>query len=320
MKTTLSVFAALFLALSLPAQTIRTNYRSEGMTHISTEGERLRDFDARVEFVGFPDGSTLYLLYIDYRQPKSFTVPKGMKMTATLTNGSFIRADQIGRDNATKPRLLDGTFLNRLQYAVEADDMDKLISRGVKDLEISISWDPDGFFRYDFSDNAFSTLLKRHCEAILAASEQTVDLTAEAAGRIDQANSILTAAEPIVADGEAFKYNIILSHLYYKDTASEDIDLAFQLGSEKVYTISTDAPVTFILADGTEIALPQTRDDKNFVYLYPSMDQVRALSYGSIAHIRIETGEGVLSDTILDDTMSKAINQEYQRLMALSGK
>ena len=40
MKKMTILAAALFAALGLNAQTIRTNYRSEGMTHISTQSAR----------------------------------------------------------------------------------------------------------------------------------------------------------------------------------------------------------------------------------------------------------------------------------------
>lgn len=317
MKKLLLTLAALAGVLSLSAQQIRTNYRSGGITHISTVPESCQDFEARVEKVGFEDGSSMYQLFIDLRQKTAFTAPKGVKMTATLPGGAFVRADQIGSDNPTKSRLEDGLYLNRLRYALEPEDMEKLL-KGVKDLELAIGWDPEDYLQYNFQDDAFSALLKRHCEAIEKATSGTIDLTAEPAGRIDQKGSIMTAANPLVADGKRFKYNIILSHLYYKTTAAEDIDLAFQLGTEKKYTILTDSPVTFVLEDGQEITLPQTRDETNFLYLYPSMDQLRELAYGHIESLRIETEDGTLTDAILDDSFSKAVNQQYQLLMSLS--
>lgn len=319
MKRTLLLLAALALGLSLSAQQIRTNYRSGGITHISTVAESCRDFETRVEKVVFEDGSSLYQLFIDLRQKTPFTAPKGVKMTATLTGGALVRADQIGTDNPTKSRLEDGTYLNRLRYALEPEDMDKLL-RGVKSLELATGWNPDDYLPYGFQDDAFSALLKRHCEAIEKAAAGTIDLTAEPAGRIDQKGSIMTAAEPLVADGKDLKYNIILSHLYYKGTAAEDIDLAFQLGTERTYTIPTDSPVTFVLQDGQEITLPQTRDETNFLYLYPSMDQLRELACGHIASLRIQTEDGTLQDAILDDSFSKAVNQQYQLLMSLSAR
>ena len=92
MKKTILTLAALGAALTLSAQEIRTNFRSEGMTHISTDFEPCQDFTARVERVGFPDGSSLWQLFIDLRQKTAFTAPKGVKMTATLPGGSIVRA------------------------------------------------------------------------------------------------------------------------------------------------------------------------------------------------------------------------------------
>ena len=246
MKKILLILAALGAALCLPAQEIRTNYRSDGMTHISTDFEKGEHFETRLELVGFPDGSTMYQLYIDIRQKAAFTAPKGVKMTATLPGGSVVRADQIGQDSATKSRLEDGLFLNRLRYALEPADLEKL-TRGIATLEVVTGWNPDDYIQFNFKDDSFATLLKRHCEAIEKARASTIDLTAEAAGRIDQATSIMTAANPLVAVGRDLQYNIILNHLYYKTSATEDIDLAFQLGTETKYHIVPDAPVTFVL-------------------------------------------------------------------------
>ena len=319
MKKTILSLAVLAAALHLSAQEIRTNYRSEGMTHISTEAEPCQDFTVRVERVGFPDGSTLYQLFIDLRQKTGFTAPKGVKMTATLPGGSVVRADQIGQESATKTRQEDGLYLNRLRYAMEASDLERL-TRGVTDLELVTGWEPDNYLQFHFKDDAFAALLKRHWEAIAQAAETTIDLTAEAAGRVDLTGSVMTAATPLVADGEKFKYNIILNHLYYKNSAKEDIDLAFQLGSDEQYRIEPDAPVTFVLGDGTEITLPQTRDEVNFIYLYPSLSQLRVLAYGSIRTLRIQTEDGTLTDAIPDDSFSKALNQQYQLLMSLSAR
>ena len=317
MKKTILTLTALAAALTLSAQEIRTNYRSEGMTHISTEAEPCGDFTVRVERVGFPDETSLYQIYIDLRQKTGFNAPKGVKMTATLPGGSVIRADQIGREPATKTRQEDGLYLNRLRYALEEADMEKL-TRGVSALELVYGWEPDDYLQYNFKDNAFAALLKRHCEAIANAAARTIDLTAEAAGRVDLTGSVMTAATPVVAEGEVLKYNLILNHLYYKNSAKEDIDLAFQLGTEKQYRIDTDSPVTFVLADGAEITLPQTRDEVNFIYIYPSMSQLRTLAYGSVKSLRIQTEDGTLTDAILDDSFSKALDQQYQLLMSLS--
>ena len=319
MKKTILLAVALLAAVTLSAQEIRTNYRSEGMTHISTESEKLENLDIRVECVGFPDGSMMYQLYIDLRQKTAFTASKGVKMTATLPSGAIVRAEQTGQDSATKTRLEDGLYLNRLRYALETADMDKM-TRGVQSLEIVTGWNPDDFMQFKFKDDAFAALLKRHCEAIAEASKTTVELKAEAAGRVNQTGSVMTVSKPLVADGNDFKYNVILSHLYYKNTAAEDIDLAIQLGTEKQYHVEPDSPVTFILENGSEITLPQTRDEVNFLYVYPSLEQLRTLAYGHVTTIRIQTEDGTLSDAILENSFSEAVNQQYQLLMSLSEK
>ena len=319
MKKTILTLTALAAALTLSAQEIRTNYRYGGMTHVSTEFEKADPFEIRVELVGFPDGSTVYQLYIDLHQKTPFTAPKGVKMTASLPGGAVVRADQTFRDSATKSRLEDGLYLNRLRYVLEPADMEKL-TRDVRSLELATGWDPEDFQTFRFSDNAFSDLLRRHCEAIGKAKDGTIDLTAEAAGRVDQATSVMTAANPLVIRGENLQYNLILNHLYYKLSTKEDIDLAFQLGTETQYHIVPDAPVTFLLEDGTELSFPQTRDEVNFIYLYPSLKDLRTLAYGRITELRIQTEEGILTDTLPENAFSEALNQQYQLLMSLSSR
>ena len=96
MKKLLLATLGTLVCLAASAQIIRTNYRSEGMTHIATDYEALQLNDipaqARVELVGFPDGSSLYLLYINLIQKTSTVVPKGVKMAFTLQSGKLVRA------------------------------------------------------------------------------------------------------------------------------------------------------------------------------------------------------------------------------------
>ena len=323
------LLAMVFVAVSLlpsGAQGIRTNYRLEGMTHISTDYERLETPGAdpcwtRVELVGFPDGSSMYLLYLNLESKKPFTVPKGVKMTVTLANSRVVRADQIGKDNPTKSAYEDNGrrfYWNRLKYAVETGDMEKMV-RGVQSLELTTGWGPDDYLQYKFQEDAFGSLLKRHCEAILHAADSTIDLSAEIAGRTESKSSIMTATKPIVAKGTERIYNVLLSHLYYKATNTEDIDLAFQIGAEEAYHVPYDALVAFTLADGSVVSLKQTRDEDNFVYLFPSMEELRRLSTG-ITAISIPYEGGTLTDTFTEaaEGFSAAIVQQYNLLISLS--
>ena len=122
-----------------------------------------------------------------------------------------------------------------------------------------------------------------------------------------------------VGGGNGDYQTIVLAPASVQEMA-DFVDLAFQLGTEKQYRIEPDAPVTFVLGDGTEITLPQTRDEVNFIYLYPTLSQLRSLAYGSIKTLRIQTEDGTLTDAILDNSFSKALNQQYQLLMSLSAR
>ncbi len=323
-KTLLIALAAL---LSFPAwcQSIRTNYRSEGMTHISTDYEPLTlggiPAQLRVELVGFPDGSTLYLLYINLVQKEAVVVPKGVKMAVTLANGKLIRLEQINQVSSTPNRLEDGTILNRLKYATEPADMEKMV-KGIKSVELVTGWNPDDFVSARFSEDQMGALLKRHCEAILNASSKTIDLQSNLSGYTENANSIMSTADPIVARGSRFDYNILLSHLYYKNTNGEDMDLAFVIGTQEQFFIPYDSPVRFTLADGSLISLLQAREDTNFVYLYPSMEDLARMCEVGITGLAIDYKGGTLEDSFPageeKNGFSDAINQQVQLLLSLS--
>lgn len=312
-------------SLLLQAQNIRTNYRSEGMTHIATDYEALQMGSiptlARVELVGFPDGSSLYLLYLNLVEKTATVVPKGVKMAFTLQNGKLVRAEQIGQPSATPRRMDDGTFLNRLKYAIEPADMEKLV-RGIKSVDIITGWNPDDYINAEFPKNTFAELLFRHCQAILKASESTLELTATMSGYTENVNSILSTANPVVARGANFDYNILLSHLYYKGTNEEDMDLAFVLGTHDTFHIPVDSPVKLTLADGSVIELLQARDDVNFVYLYPSMEDLYRMVSLGISGLTIEYEGGVLADSFTPgeqkNGFSDAVNQELQLLLSVS--
>lgn len=325
MRKTLLIALAALLSFPVWCQSIRTNYRSEGMTHISTDYEPLTlggiPAQLRVELVGFPDGSTLYLLYINLVQKEAVVVPKGVKMAVTLANGKLIRLEQINQVSSTPNRLEDGTILNRLKYATEPADMEKMV-KGIKSVELVTGWNPDDFVSARFSEDQMGALLKRHCESILNASSKTIDLQSNLSGYTENANSIMSTADPIVARGSRFDYNILLSHLYYKNTNGEDMDLAFVIGTQEQFFIPYDSPVRFTLADGSLISLLQAREDTNFVYLYPSMEDLARMCEVGITGLAIDYKGGTLEDSFPageeKNGFSDAINQQVQLLLSLS--
>lgn len=326
MKKTLLALLAAGFALTMQAQTIRTNYREEGITHISTDYEELQldgiPAQVRVELAGFADGSTLYLLYINLVQKTSTVVPKGVKMAITLSNGKLVRLDQIGDDSATKRRLDSGVFLNRLKYAVEPDDMEKMV-KGVKSLDIITGWNPDDYVQASFGNDELGQLLKRHCEAIFKAADVTIDLVSTLSGYTENLNSTLSTTNPLVGRGANFDYNILMSHLYYKNNNQEDLDLAFVIGTQEQFHVPYDAAVKFTLNDDSVIGLLQTRDDVNFVYVYPTMEDLSRMVTVGIKSLSIDYEGGVLTDEFppREDgelTLSQAVNQELQLLLSVS--
>lgn len=321
MKRLLLITLAALVGLSLCAQEIRTNYRSRDISHISTDYEDLKIGEdlahIRLEQATFPGGSTLYLLYVILEQKTPVVVPKGVKMAFNFSGGGILRSEQIGEDSATKTRLENGLYPNRLKYALEADEMQRVCGE-VKSIEMITGWNPEDYIQASFPKNELSELLSRHVKAMQAAEDKTVDLSAELAGYSDNQDCIIAATKPIIAHGQARIYNVVLSYLYYKDSNGEDIDLAFQLGTEDKYHIPLDGEVVFTLTDGSSLSLPQTRDEFNFVYLYPSMEQVRKLC-GGITAVRIPYEGGFLEDQFSPgEGLAEAVNLQYQTLLSVS--
>ena len=330
MRRIIIVILALTMALSARAQEIRTNYRSGGITHISTDYENISldgtPAEIRVELAGFPDGGTMYLLYLNLWQKTAVTVPKGVKMAVNLQGGKMVRLDQLGQDSATKRRLENGLYLNRLKYAAETADMEKML-KGIKSVDIITGWDPDDYVQATFAENELGNLLQRHCAAILKAADNTIELKATLAGYTENRNSTLSTANPVVARGTKYDYNILLTHLYYKSMNAEDLDLAFVIGSAsgESFHFTVDAPVRFTLSDDSIISLPQTRDDVNFVYVYPSLEELSRITKVGVKSISIQAESGVFSDEFQtrEDgafNFSEAVNQELQLLLSVSHK
>ena len=324
MKRTIAIALLALISLTAFGQQIRTNYKASGLTHISTDYEPMKVAGipalVRVEFVGFPDGSRLYLLYLNMDQKEAVIAPKGVKMAVTLKNGKFVRLEQIGQSSATPRRMDNGMFRNRLKYAVETKDMEKML-KGVTAVDIVTGWNPEDYVQASFPEDDFASLLERHCEAILKASESTVDLAATLGAYDENTNSIMISANPIVGKGEHFIYNVILSNIYYKNTGGEDFDLAFVIGTENKYSIPYDATVRFTLRDGSLIALPNAREDTNFVYVYPSPDEIFRMASVGISSFSIDSeGSPIIADILPDgpDSFTTALNQQLQLLMSAS--
>ena len=324
MKRTIAIALLALISLTAFGQQIRTNYKASGLTHISTDYETLKIADiptlVRVEFVGFPDGSRFYLLYMNMDQKEVVSAPKGVKMAVNLKSGKFVRLEQIGQSSATPRRMENGLVRNRLKYAVEPQDMEKML-KGINSIDIITGWNPEDYVQASFKEDEFASLLERHCQAILKASDKTVDLTATLGAYTDNTNSLMISSNPVVGKGEHCIYNVILSYLYYKNSGGEDFDLAFMIGSDNKYDIPLDATVRFTLRDDSLIVLPSTRQEVNFVYVYPSPEDIFRMTDIGVASFSIDMdGSTILADSFPEgtDDFSAALNQQLQVLMSAS--
>ena len=324
-KILLALAAALaFAGAACAESTLRFNYRTKGITHISADYEFITPegadpFWTRVEFVGFPDGSSAYLLYLNFESKKATTVPKGVKMAATLSNGKILRFEQIGSDSATKNAIRRGkntVYWNRTKYLVEGADMEKM-SHGVKSVDVITGWDPDDFMTAVFRNDELAKVISSQMKVIKEAENGTVELKDDLARYSDNTGSITAISNPVVAKGVTDIYNVSMTYLFYKDSYKEDFDLRIQIGTEKKHSIPVESKVVFTLADGSSVELTQTRDAVNFLSLYPALDDVRKLKKG-VRTISYETEKGLVSDTFKDDSFSIAVNRLYQALMNVS--
>lgn len=321
----LSGLLALSCLAASAAGTLRYGYKHNGITHISTDYERItlgeNAFWTRVESVGFPDGSAAWLLYLDFEGKQSVNVPKGVKMAATLAGGKLLRLEQIGTDVATKRAFQRGKehyYLNRTKYMAEPGEMTRLCA-GVKSLDVVTGWDPDDYIQVSFPGDEWAKLLSAHVAAIEAAPAPE-DLSGEVARYADSNNSLLVAAKPEVVKGGTMLYNVGLTYLYYKTNGNEDFDLSLQLGTDRQYSIPVESEVAFLLGDGTKVSLRQTREVPNSLFLYPSVADVRRMIAAGVSRIDIQTESGTVSDTFSARALSDALNRQYQLLMSVSPK
>ena len=322
------IFAVCMSVLPTHAESIlRYNYKSNGYIHTSAEYELVKVSDqdqhpfwTRLEKVEFPNGSSVYLLYMNFEEKSSRTIPKGVKLAVNLPSGKFIRSDQIGNDLSSKRSFntSKGRFWwNRAKYAFEESDI-KRMTGGIKSIDIVTGWEPDDYIQVNYNNDEFAKVIASQYKVIAAAAKPSAEIPSGAISRYaDNNNSITIIAKPKVARGSSFKYNVGMTYLYYKTSNREDFDVNFQLGTDKKYSIPLGSKVEFTLSDGSILSLAQTSDETNHIRCYPTVPELRKMMAG-IKSVRIETASGTISDTILDDSFSDALRTDYQVLMSAS--
>ena len=325
MRLLLAGLVALGCLAAQAAGPVRYQYKNKGITHVSADYDRIAvgdtPFWVRTESVVFPDGSAAWLLYLNIEGAKAVNVPKGVKMAVTLSGGKMIRLEQIGTDNATKRALSrdkDRYYLNRLKYMVDPADMTNLCA-GVSSLDIVTGWDPDDYVQVNFPGTEFSKVLSAQVAAVGAAGKAE-ELSGEIARYADNNNSLMVVARPEAVKGTSMAFNVGLTYLYYKNKDQEDFDLSVQVGTDSEYRIPLESEVVFLLGNGSQVILRQTRDEVNRLFLYPSVTDVRRMIAAGVRSLTFQAESGAAGDTFDGRAFSEALNRQYQLLMSVSPK
>ena len=325
MRLLLAGLAALLCLSAQAAGPLRYQYKNKGISHVSADYDLVSvgdtPFWVRTESVVFPDGTAAWLLYLNIEGAKPLSVPKGVKMAATLGSGKLLRLEQIGTDSATKRALTRGKeryYLNRLKYMVEPAEMTSLCA-GVRSLDIVTGWDPDDYLQVSFPGDEFAKVLSAQVSVVMAAGKPA-ELSGEIARYADSNNSLMVVARPEAVKGASMAYNVGLTYLYYKHSDKEDFDLSVQVGTDREYRIPLESEVVFQLGDGSRVSLRQTRDEVNRLFLYPSVEEIRRMTDAGVRSLTFQTESGSAGDTFDGRVFSEALGRQYQLLMSVSPK
>ena len=327
-------FFVALLALSLfPllafSQELRYNYKTGGITRVSTEYEFVQTGEGdqhplwmRLEYVKFKDGSVSYVLYLNFEEKKAVNIPKGVRIAVTPSDGGkIINADQMYVQKGNKHAFTSGkgrVYWNRAQYMFDAPDMQRMV-KGVKALDVITGWNAEDYLQIQYSSNQLGKALASHYNAVNAAASSAVAIAASGILDYDSKPTALTIkAKPNVATGGTFKYNVAVTYLYYKGTNTEDVELEFQIGTEKEYRIHLSTPVVFELGGGEKLVLEQAREDISRVVVYPTLAQVRKMMAKGVRAVTYTTSEGAFTDTFSGASYTEALSKGYQTVMSVA--
>ncbi len=329
MKKILFMILALLAVVRLDAQPgIRSNYRNKGNVHISSDYALVRTSDndprpmwEKLEYVKFQDGGEAYILYLNFEEKTSVDIPKGVKMAVTLSDGKLVRSEQIYSRTGAKRAFTSSkgrVYWNRAKYLLTPADIHKMAA-GVKSIDIITGWNPEDYFQINYSTDILGKTIAAQLKTIESAKKHTVELRENGIDRYaDSYNSLSVFSKPIVARGANRIYNVSLTYLYYKNSNKEDVDLMFQIGTEKQEVLHYGQPLSFTLGNGKVISLIQTRDDYNKVCCYPTLDQVKEMIAGDVKSVTYTTEQGSVTDTFSNGSFSKALAGGFQSLMSVA--
>ncbi|MBR5699866.1 MAG: hypothetical protein IKX37_02105 [Bacteroidales bacterium] len=328
-KLFVAILALTLFPLLALSQELRYNYKTGGITRVSTEYEFVQTGDAdqhpfwmRLEYVKFKDGSVSYVLYLNFEEKKAVNIPKGVRIAVTPSDGGkIINADQMYAQKGNKHAFTSGkgrVYWNRAQYMFDAPDMQRMV-KGVKALDVITGWNAEDYVQITYASNQLGKVLAAHYNAVNAAAPSAVAIAPSGILDYDSKPTALTVkAKPSVATGEKYKYNVAVTYLYYKGTNTEDVELEFQLGTEKEYRIHLSTPVVFELGGGEKLVLEQAREDISRVVVYPTLVQARKMISKGIKAVTYTLDSGAVTDTFSGPSFTDAFSKGYQTVMSVA--
>ena len=325
-KTLLAVAAAAFCVPAISQDLIRSNYKYNGYNHIRTERIKVdagdkHPFMTSLEYIGFPDGSTAYMLELDYISNVSKNAPKGVPFSATATDGKIINAKQIYVETTDK-RAFPGPdgkpiYWNKVQYLLEEGAVQKIAS-GVKNTDLAFSFEPDDYISTNYSNDEFGKAVKELYYAIKSEKPETEELGDWIGTYSNQKNSLTVITKNVNVKGDAVPFVMSMTYMYFKETHEEGYDLNLAIKSDKVGLIAIDTPVILTLEDGGTVELKQERDAEGILFLYPDIDQIKKIIRGNVTAIKVATPGKGFTDTFSNGVFSGTLFVLYNTLQTVS--
>ena len=325
-KTILAVAAAALCIPAVSQDLIRSNYKYNGYNHIRTERIKVdagdkHPFMTSLEYIGFPDGTSAYLLELDYISSVSKNAPKGVPFTATATDGKIISAKQIYVETTDKKAFPgpDGKpiYWNKVQYLLEEGAVQKMAS-GVKNTDLAFSFEPDDYISTNYSNDEFGKAVKDLYYAIKSEKPETEELGDWIGAYSNQKNSLTVITKNVNVKGDTVPFVLSMTYMYYKETHEEGYDLNIAIKSDKVGLIPLDTPVTLTLEDGGTVELKQERDAEGILFCYPDAEQIKKIIRGNVTGIKVATKGKGFSDTFSDGSFSETVFVLYNTLQTVA--
>jgi len=323
--STKPVTAKPFPSVTPDLNLIRHNYKNNQYTYTGTEriyinaGKgNLHPFYMKLDLIGFPDGSDVYMMELDFVETKSVVIPKGVKMTVSSSTGKIMSSKQMGTDSDKHSFNDNGTqvYWNKVQYVFSPEDIARMAA-GVKHIDVATGWGIDDYISISFVKDEFGSAIKKQVAAIKTVKRATKEIGDNIAQYADRFGSTTIVSKPVKLEGKKYAFTIALNYLYYKDTNKEDYDLNFLIKGAREYDIPVDSPVTFELSDGSIMNLKQEQDDKDAVHCYPTIDQVKTLLRG-VRSLRVDTADGSIKEVFSENEFAKILDLQYNSLQVVS--